>query len=146
MPHPVARPDGVTGKWVAVDLYEQTAIAYQDDTPVFVTLISSGLGKWPTTEGLNKIYERHTDIKMSGDNGNPDFYYLPDVPWVMYFNSQQEALHGSYWHDGYGFRHSHGCINLSITDAKWIFQWTLDQPDASVYVYHSGVYGQGYQR
>ena len=138
--HPVARPDAVTGKWVAVDLYEQTLIAYEDDKPVFATLISSGLPASPTAEGTFKIYDRHALIKMSGAGGQPDFYYLPEVPFVMYFNDAQQALHGAYWHDGFGFRHSHGCVNMSITDAEWTFNWTLDQPSATVYVYKSGDY------
>ncbi len=146
IPRPVARPPGVSGKWTAVDLYEQTLVAYQDDQPVFATLISSGLPKWPTSEGITKIYDRHELIKMSGMNGQPDFYYLPEVPFVMYFNDAEQALHGAYWHDGFGFRHSHGCVNMSITDAKWVFNWTQDQPDATVYVYHSGEYKQGESR
>ncbi len=144
--HPVVRPEGVSGKWVAVDLYEQTLIAFEDDKAVFATLISSGLPKWPTSEGTFKIYDRHQEIKMSGEGGQPDFYYLPEVPWVMYFNDAQQALHGAYWHDGFGFRHSHGCVNMSMTDAQWVFTWTHDVPDATVYVYHSGEYKHGAPR
>ncbi|MHB8628011.1 MAG: L,D-transpeptidase [Aggregatilineales bacterium] len=146
VPHPVAIPAGVTGKWVAVDLYEQTLIAYQDNKAVFATLISSGLEKWPTQEGTFQIYDRHQLIKMSGMGGQPDFYYLPEVPFVMYFNQAEQALHGAYWHDGFGFRHSHGCVNMSITDAQWIFNWTQDTPTATVYVYHSGDYKHGAPR
>jgi hypothetical protein len=144
--HPVARPEGVSGKWVAVDLYEQTLIAFEDDKAVFATLISSGLPKWPTAEGTFKIYDRHEEIKMSGEGGQPDFYYLPEVPWVMYFNDAQQALHGAYWHDGFGFRHSHGCVNMSMTDSQWVFNWTQDVPNATVYVYHSGDYKHGAPR
>jgi len=68
---------------------------------------------------------------------------LPLVPYVMYFNNSEQALHGAYWHDGFGYRRSRGCINLSITDAKWIYEWTQDQPDAYVYIYHSGTYRPG---
>jgi hypothetical protein len=140
---PVRRPEGVSGKWFAVDLYEQTLTAYDDDKAVFATLISSGLPKFPTTEGLFKIIERYPLVKMSGARGQPDFYYLPQVPWVMYFNQDEQALHGAYWHDGFGYRHSHGCINMSMTDAQWAFNWTQNTPDAYVYVYHSGEYKQG---
>ena len=41
-----------------------------------------------------------------------DFYYLEDVPWTMYFD-EARALHGAYWHNGFGYPHSHGCVNLS---------------------------------
>ncbi len=140
---PVKRPDGATGKWFAVDLYEQTLIAYDSDRAVFATLISSGLEKWATNEGLFKIWDRYESVKMSGASGQPDFYYLPQVPYVMYFNQDEQALHGTYWHDGFGYRHSHGCVNLSMTDAKWAFEWTKDQPYAYVYIYHSGDYKHG---
>ncbi len=140
---PVKRPEGVSGKWFAVDLYEQTLIAYEDDKAVFATLISSGLPQWSTTEGLFQIWDRYELIKMSGATGQPDFYYLSQVPWVMYFNKDEQALHGTYWHDGFGFRRSHGCVNMSITDAMWAFKWTQDTPAASVYVYHSGDYKRG---
>ncbi len=140
---PVKRPAEVSGKWFAVDLYEQTLIAYDNDKAVFATLISSGLPQWSTTEGLFKIWDRYELVKMSGATGQPDFYYLPQVPWVMYFNQDEQALHGTYWHDGFGFRRSHGCVNMSITDAMWAFKWTQDTPDAFVYIYSSGEYTRG---
>ncbi len=136
----VSRPEGVEGRWIALDLYEQTLVAYEDDTPVFATLISSGLPQWPTQEGLFTIWDRYEATKMSGSEGAPDFYYLEEVPWVMFFDDDR-GLHGTYWHDGFGYRHSHGCVNLSIIDAYWVYAWTADgYPDAAVYVYSSGAY------
>ncbi len=135
------RPEGVSGKWVAVDLYEQTLVAYQDDTMVFATLVSSGLPDWSTNEGLFNIWARFSNDYMSGAEGASDFYYLENVPYVMYFDGEI-SLHGTYWHDGFGYRHSHGCVNLSITDAHWLFNWTSDEPsrEAAVYVFYSGEY------
>jgi lipoprotein-anchoring transpeptidase ErfK/SrfK len=60
---------------------------------------------------------------MSGSDGQPDYYFLEDVPWTMYFHGAY-ALHGAYWHDRFGKVHSHGCVNLSLADAKWLFDWT----------------------
>ncbi len=137
---PVERPEGVSGHWVAIDLYEQTLIAYEDDRMVFATLVSSGLPDWPTNEGLFQIWARHEETPMSGAEGAPDFYYLEEVPWTMYFDNEI-ALHGTYWHDGFGYRHSHGCVNLTITDAHWLYQWTQGSyENAYVYVYSSGEY------
>jgi hypothetical protein len=136
-PKPVKRPDGVTGKWFAVDLFEQTMVAYDNDKPVFATMISSGLPKFRTSEGLFKIWDRYALVKMSGASGQPDFYYLPQVPFVMYFNQEEQALHGAYWHDYFGWPRSHGCVNMSMTDAQWAFNWTQDSPEAYVYVYYS---------
>jgi hypothetical protein len=137
---PVDRPEGVSGRWIAIDLYEQTLVAYEDDRMVFATLISSGLPDWPTNEGLFQIWARHEQVQMSGAEGAPDFYYLEEVPWTMYFDNEI-ALHGTYWHDGFGYRHSHGCVNLTITDAHWLYLWTANgYENAWVYVYSSGAY------
>ena len=145
---PVERPAEIdTTRWVSVDLYEQVLIAYEEDKPVFATLISSGMADWPTNEGLFHIYVRYERHLMSGGENQEDFYYLEEVPWTMYFDSEI-ALHGAYWHDGFGFRRSHGCVNMSITDAHWLYEWAEAELDfsvsndlgAAVYVYSSGEY------
>ena len=143
---PAERPPGVGGHWIAVDLFEQTLIAYEDDRPVFATLISSGLPKWPTNEGVFAIWARLDRDSMSGATGAPDAYALQDVPWTMYFDGDI-SLHGTYWHNDFGYRRSHGCVNLSMSDARWIYDWTLRaEPDENqeivnaVYVFSSQQY------
>jgi len=145
---PIERPAEVdTERWVSVDLYEQVLVAYEGTTPVFTTLVSSGLSEWPTNEGLFHVYVRYPRTIMSGAEGQPDFYYLEEVPWTMYFDGDI-GLHGAYWHDGFGYRRSHGCVNMSITDAAWLFEWASPEFDftvsndtgAAVYVYSSGQY------
>lgn len=145
---PIERPKDVnTDKWVSVDLYEQVLIAYEGETPVFSTMISSGLPEWSTNEGTFNVYLRRERTTMSGAYNQPDFYLLEEVPWTMFFDGDI-ALHGTYWHDGYGYRQSHGCVNLTITDSQWIFDWSSDvrdftvedSPDLSVHVYSSGEY------
>ncbi len=144
----VERPSDVdTEKWVSVDLYEQVVVAYEGTTPVFTTLISSGLKDWGTEEGLFHVYVRYPRTLMEGANGKPDFYWLQEVPWTQYFD-HDIAFHGTYWHDGFGYRHSHGCVNMSITDAQWLYNWASSEIDlsvandtgAAVYVYSSGTY------
>jgi hypothetical protein len=117
-------PEGVSGKWIQVNLYEQTLAAYEDNRLVFATLVSSGLDKWPTRPGLFQIYVRLKADGMQGSyvSDGSDYYYLETVPWVMYFDGQR-ALHGEYWHDGLGFKRSHGCVNLAPLDARWLFNW-----------------------
>jgi hypothetical protein len=65
----------------------------------------------------------------------------------MYFDGSY-SLHGTYWHDLFGYRQSHGCVNLTISDAKYIFEWFNGaEPDEDgeitnqVYVWSSGEYG-----
>jgi hypothetical protein len=145
---PIERPEDVTTtRWVGVDLYEQTLIVYDGDQPVFATLVSTGLPRWQTYEGVFNIYYRRTREHMSWGTPGDDFYALEEVPWTMYFDDGR-ALHGEYWHDGLGYRRSHGCVNISITDAHWLYNWVaeefdkLNSPDVevgpAVYVYSSG--------
>lgn len=97
------RPTGVgpSDKWIEANLYEQTLSAHEGDELVFATLLSSSLPQWPTTPGLFRIYEKVRDGMMTGESGQPDYYYLQDIPWIMYFDKDQ-ALHTAYWHDGFG--------------------------------------------
>ncbi len=140
-------PEGVSGRWVAVDLYEQTLIAYEDDAPVYATLIATGLPTTETREGLFEVWARLERDGMSGATGAPNAYALQSVPWVMYFD-QDISLHGTYWHDLFGYRQSRGCVNLTISDARFVYQWMLGaEPNEDgdivnqVYVHSSGVYG-----
>jgi hypothetical protein len=125
------RPESVGPgeKWIEVDLYEQTLAAYEGDRMVFATLVSSGLPRWETRRGLFRIWSKIYVAKMSGRYGKPDYYYLEDVPWTMYFD-HDIGLHGAYWHDSFGYRHSHGCVNLPPIAAQWLYSWTEPQvPD-----------------
>jgi hypothetical protein len=121
---PSARPEGIgsADKWIEINLYEQTLAAYEGNRLVYATLVSSGLPQWETPQGLFQIRLKVKQAKMSGREGYSDYYFLEDVPWSMYFYGGY-ALHGAYWHDKFGLRHSHGCVNLPPGDAKWLFDW-----------------------
>lgn len=119
------RPDkvGPGEKWIEIDLYEQTLAAYEGDQMVYATLVSTGLPQWATRRGHFRVYEKVLIAKMSGQLGKPDYYYLEDVPWTMYYD-YEIGLHGAYWHDAFGYRHSHGCVNMPPIAAQWLYQWT----------------------
>lgn len=125
--------------WVEVDLFEQTFAAYEGDQMVYATLISSGLNRWPTREGLFQVEQRYEEYKMSGAEGRVDYYFLEDIPYIMYFDMFNGiALHGTYWHDRFGYKHSHGCVNMTILDAEWAFKWSDEAPnDLWVWVHTS---------
>ncbi len=115
--------------WVDVDLYEQTFAAYEGKRMVYAGLISSGLSHygWNTDEGLFQVWDRWEETKMSGAEGKKDYYFIEDVPYTMYIDRVTEvALHGAYWHDRFGYKHSHGCINMSPYQAEWIFNWSIN--------------------
>jgi hypothetical protein len=128
---------GADEYWVEIDLYEQTFAAYEGDRMVYAGLVSSGLNRWPTNEGLFQVWDRHAKTKMSGAEGKIDYYFIEDVPHTMYFDNDI-ALHGAFWHDRFGYKHSHGCVNMPPQDAEWVFYWSEGAPnDLWVYVHTS---------
>ena len=118
-------PEGVTnGRWIEVNLLEQTISVYQNNRLVFATLTSTGIPGWWTRPGLFQITEKLESTPMSGafEADRSDYYYLEDVPWTMYFD-EARALHGAYWHNYFGYEQSHGCVNLSPGDSHWLYLW-----------------------
>jgi len=100
-----------------VDLTRQTLTAYVGQTPVRTTPISTGLSRTPTPVGQYRIY-----LKLRYDDMSGPGYYLPDVPYTMYFY-RGYGLHGTYWHNNFGHPMSHGCVNLPTPEAEWLFNW-----------------------
>lgn len=122
-------------RWLDVELSEQTLTIYAGEVPVFVTLISSGAGDNPTPRGVFRIWHKQALGDMSSLPGADDSYTVEDVPWVMYFH-RRFALHASFWHNKFGRRRSHGCINLSPTDAALVFGSTSPaMPPGWTFVY-----------
>ncbi len=119
-----ARPEGVapSERWIDVDLDQQWLILYEGDTPVFTTLVSTGRVDWQTPTGIYRIRGKEARARMQDPGGMADEWNVADVPWSMRFR-RNFALHGTYWHDGFGRARSHGCVNLSTTDAKRVYDW-----------------------
>ncbi|MFV1857743.1 MAG: L,D-transpeptidase family protein [Anaerolineales bacterium] len=103
------------GRWIDVDLSEQKVTAYEGGTPVRSFVTSTGTADHPTLTGQFRVYVKLAATDMAGPG-----YYLPDVPWTMYYY-RGYALHGTYWHDNFGTPMSRGCVNLTIPDAEWLF-------------------------
>jgi hypothetical protein len=118
-------PEGViNGRWIDVNLAEQTLAVYDNYQLVFATVIASGLEPFYTRPGLFQIYQKKETETMR--NSDPtDFYYLDNVPWTMYFDKAR-ALHGAYWRTRFGYPQSHGCVNLSVGDSHWLFNWAVE--------------------
>ena len=116
-------PDGSNNaaRWIDINLAEQTLAVYDNDQLVYATVIASGMEPFWTRPGLFQIYQKKPTETMR-DNDPTDFYYLEDVPWTMYFDGPR-ALHGAYWRTRFGYAQSHGCVNLSVGDAHWLFDW-----------------------
>lgn len=108
---------------IEVNLSSQSLVAYEDTIPVFSAPVATGKDGFNTPIGNYAIYAKTPMETMTGSAGS-ETWYVPNIPWVQYVVGGV-ALHGTYWHDqwGSGFRLSHGCINLNIDDAQWLYEW-----------------------
>ncbi len=125
-PPPKPLPSGITGlppgvgmndKWIDINLSRQRLYAYVGTRLVRQFLISSGVAAHPTVLGTYHIYVKYVSTLMVGPG-----YYLPNVPYTMYFY-RGYGIHGTYWHHNFGTPMSHGCINMETNDARWLFYW-----------------------
>ncbi|MFZ5365937.1 MAG: L,D-transpeptidase [Patescibacteria group bacterium] len=117
-------------KWIEVDLSEQKLRAWEGNNLFLETLISSGKPWTPTITGEFRIWSKFKYAKMEGgEKGTHSYYYLPNVPYIMYFHNGF-GLHGTYWHNNFGRTMSHGCVNLPTPVAERLFYWTTPSVDA----------------
>jgi lipoprotein-anchoring transpeptidase ErfK/SrfK len=121
-------------KRIEIDLSQQILTALENERVILKTKVSTGLPRpgdpkdKPTTTPVgsfrirNKLPSRHMGYGALTDDIYA--YELPGVPWTMLFHKDGYALHGAYWHNNFGTRMSHGCVNMRYTDAQWLFRWT----------------------
>lgn len=119
----------VVKKRIEVDLTNQKLYAYENNQKVYEFLISSG--KWGRTPtGTFKIWTKIRYSLMAGGSKElGTYYYLPNVPYVMFFYNDEVSratgfsIHGTYWHDNFGHPMSHGCINMRTSEVAFIYYW-----------------------
>ncbi|MEM7137589.1 MAG: L,D-transpeptidase [Myxococcota bacterium] len=122
-------PEGVgpDDRWIDVDVDAQVLVAYVGERPVFATLVSSGRANKAsaTPLGVFALWAKldYTDMDDVERTDVPMNYSIQDVPWVQFFKGSY-GFHAAFWHDDFGRRRSHGCINLSPADARTLFQFT----------------------
>lgn len=112
-------PQGRTDvqRYVDVNITTQTLTAYENGYKVNEFLISSGLWATPTPIG-----EYHIQRKLYSHLYSGPGYYLPNTLYNLQFTPGY-YLHGAYWHNNFGHRMSHGCVNISYANAAWIYDW-----------------------
>lgn len=108
-------------RWIDVNLTTQSLVAYEGDTPVLSSVISSGMWQFPTVTGQFRTWMKYETQDMTGYHLGYN-YALEDVPHVMYF-FEDYAIHGAYWHNNFGTPMSHGCVNVNTYDAAWLYDW-----------------------
>jgi hypothetical protein len=114
-------------RWIDVDVDNQILVAYEGDLAVYATLVTSGGATTPTESGVYRMWLKESEADMKGLNGE-DPYSVATVPWTQFFSPEKGlALHTAYWHDQFGTRRSHGCVNLAPRDARWLYFWSEPQ-------------------
>jgi lipoprotein-anchoring transpeptidase ErfK/SrfK len=120
-----ARPDE---RWIDVDLERQIVTAYRGEKPLFAMLASTGRGalgsEQATPPGEYRIWVklRSSDMDNLENLEAQTNYAIQAVPWVLYFH-RGYGLHGAFWHRAFGRVQSHGCVNLTPSDAERLFEW-----------------------
>lgn len=125
-------------KSIIVSLSDQTLAAFEGDQQVFKTWISSGIPSHELPEngiptdtplGSFRVASKMPSKHMGDGELTSDYqaYELLGVPWNCFFVSTGVAFHGTYWHDNFGARMSHGCVNMRCEDAKWLYRWSTPQ-------------------
>ena len=120
---------------IEVDLSRQTTYLFENDDVIASYAISSGLPATPTQTGSFRIFA-HVSIQDMGalcyDPEAQNSYCTEDVPWITYFNGDQ-GFHGTYWHNNFGNPMSHGCVNMPIDVAKFLYDWAPTGTEVHVY-------------
>jgi hypothetical protein len=117
-------------KRIEVDIDAQRLDCYEGDRIAFTTLVASGLhGQTATPTGEMSVLLKQPSRHMCNHPypGGPaplgDLFDLPGIPWNLFFDLSGTAIHGTYWHNDFGVRRSHGCLNVSQEVARWIYRW-----------------------
>jgi len=122
---PLASPQVATAKApksIVVSIGQQAMWAFKGDQVVLSSYVSTGRAGFDTPLGTYAILTKLPSQTMEGVIGG-EYYNVPDVPWVMYFTNGGHALHGTYWHSNFGTPMSHGCVNLPMDVAAWLYDW-----------------------
>ena len=119
---PQPPPSAVTERdvWIDADLQTQMLAVYRGNEMLFVTLMSSAKSEYKTPVGLFQIYDKSTGWDLGSLEGADDAYFMERVPFVMHY-APRYAIHSAFWHDDFGHPASHGCLNISMRDAEYVF-------------------------
>jgi lipoprotein-anchoring transpeptidase ErfK/SrfK len=111
-------------KYIYVDISEQRLRAYEYGRLARTFLVATGMAKYPTPTGEYSILDKpyKVNYRWTYGPGNPDNYDLGWVTWNLRI-MPHKYIHYAPWRKVFGIRGSHGCVNVSKTDAQWIYGW-----------------------
>jgi lipoprotein-anchoring transpeptidase ErfK/SrfK len=108
--------------WIEINLSDRYLTAWEGDNPVYSAHVATGTDEDPTYEGIFAIQSMHSFSVMKGNSADGTPYEIDDVPFVLYYDGSY-AIHGAYWHDAFGEFITHGCVNVPVTQAEWLYNW-----------------------
>ena len=109
-------------KAIVVSISRQVVWAFRGEKVVLSSYVSTGKAGFDTPTGSFAVLTKLPLQTMEGVIGG-EYYNVPDVPSVLYFTDRGHALHGTYWHNNFGTPMSHGCVNLPLDVAAWLYNW-----------------------
>lgn len=133
---PLEKPESIAEDeiWIDADIKTQMLAVMRGDSIIYLTLMSSAKKGHQTPLGSYQIYDKSTGWDLGSLDGAKDAYFIERVPYVMHYYPRY-AIHSAFWHDDFGTPASHGCLNLSVKDAKVVFDFVSpDLPDGWRYV------------
>jgi lipoprotein-anchoring transpeptidase ErfK/SrfK len=113
----IAKLRKTSDRWIEVQLETQRLVAWEGNKPVYAIIVSTGTDTYPTRPGIFAIQTKLEVARMQGAD-----YDVPDVPFTMYYDNSY-AIHGAYWNRRFGTPVSHGCVNVAVNHAEWLFNW-----------------------
>ncbi len=126
--NPLSPDMPLEAKRIEVLLQQQAVIAYENDTPVFMARAATGSqmsgSDYSTPAGQYVTFCKRAGRHMASGDPAASGFDLPGVPWICYITESGLAIHGAYWHNGFGRPRTHGCINLTPQAARWFYRWT----------------------
>jgi lipoprotein-anchoring transpeptidase ErfK/SrfK len=121
------------GKFVLVDVADYRAYAIDNTTVNRTMVVSTGRPGLETPKGHFAIMSKTKLTTMHGCNVKVGCWTVPNVPNAEFFTKDGDALHGTYWYVNWGHQNaSHGCVNLQLADASWLYGWTQVGTDVIV--------------
>jgi hypothetical protein len=112
-------------KHIEIYLDRQLLLAFEWNVLVYAARVATGRRNYESPTGWFHTFHKRPTYHMFGGADEFSVFDLPGVPWDSYITENGVALHGTYWHNDFGTQHSHGCINMALEDARWIYSWTL---------------------
>lgn len=125
----------VENKKIIVNVNLQSLSCYEGNNEVYFCQVSTGrkldeygnpVDEWTTSPGTYWIWRKLISLHMSGGETGAGWDTMA-IPWTSLFGGTGIAIHGTFWHNDFGTRKSHGCVNTLPEDAKWIFRWTTPE-------------------